>query len=65
MKLARYLEITRKTGEQFAEEAGVSQSTISRLLKRGQQPTIATMQRIAEATNGRVRPRDWFNGHAV
>lgn len=61
MTLAEYLEITGMRRFHFAQKAGLSASSITELLN-GQtlMPSLAVAQKIEAATNGAVRPQDWY-----
>jgi predicted site-specific integrase-resolvase len=60
MKLAAYLEANAIRPAAFAELLGVDTSTIYRLKADGQIPTPELMRKIVEATEGAVRPDDFY-----
>ena len=60
MKLTDYLTKTGKSASDFAADLGLSVSTITRLLKGERQPKWATLEKIAAATAGKVRPNDFM-----
>jgi transcriptional regulator with XRE-family HTH domain len=61
MKLDRYLALRRMTQKEFAAHADINQSTVARLLHGDRRPSLAMIERIHAATNGRVTARDWLN----
>lgn len=59
MKLSAYLELKGTKPSAFATEVGVPASTISRILSGDRVPTLATVQKINEATKGAVTASDF------
>lgn len=53
MKLGRWLEQKSLGVTEFAEEIGVTQSTVSRILQ-GEPPNLRTAARVVAATGGEV-----------
>ena len=60
MKLAQYLTDSGLKQEDFAKLVGISQPHVSRLLKGGTWPQRALLQRITEATGGKVTADDFL-----
>jgi hypothetical protein len=60
MKLAAYLETNAIRPADFAEILGVDTSTVYRLKGDGQIPTPDLMRKIVDATDGAVRPDDFY-----
>lgn len=64
MKLEKWFARSDLTQAQFAELAGLSQPTVSRLLDedrdRSALPTWETIRKIERATEGAVTARDFF-----
>jgi antitoxin component HigA of HigAB toxin-antitoxin module len=46
--------------QDFADQIGVANSTLSRLLNGRRRPTLEQAQRIFEETKGNVTPKDWL-----
>lgn len=62
MKLSAYLEKRNETASAFAERIGRNVSTVSRLARGLTDPDRETMNRIMQATVGRVKPNDFYIG---
>jgi len=62
MTLELYLFKNGLTQEEFAVQTGLSQSTISRLIKGKFNPSLGLINRVYEATGGAVKPYD-FHKH--
>lgn len=62
MKLSDWLEQhwNDKTQGDFADAAGISQASVSRLLSGEQLPSMATVQAIYRVTGGQVSANDFF-----
>lgn len=60
MTLDDYLKSADLTEEKFAEKLSVSQPAVHRY-RKGRIPTPDVMQKIVEATAGRVTPNDFFD----
>jgi transcriptional regulator with XRE-family HTH domain len=60
MKLVDYLKKHELSQSNFANKAGLTDSTVSRVLKnRGYNPGIKVVAKIVEHTNGEVDYRDF------
>jgi len=64
MKLFDYLRAHKLTAQAFAFRAGVPTSTITRIIG-GKSPNIKTVQKIDEASGGKVEPRDFYRSDAA
>ncbi len=60
MKLRAYLDQKRLKLREFAAMTGLTASTISRLAAGKQAPSLDVAERIHRATNGRVKPEDFY-----
>lgn len=60
MTLAAYLEAEAETQTAFAARAGLSDSTLSRVLAGKTPPSADVIERIHTATKGRVTANDLF-----
>ena len=61
MKLSDYLTQEGETITSFAKRIERSTSTVSRLVRGLTDPDGATVRRIAEATNNKVQPNDFYS----
>jgi transcriptional regulator with XRE-family HTH domain len=61
MKVKDWMAAKGVNQTETAKLFGTTQASVSRLL-RGEFPSPAMMRRIAVATNGSVRPDDFFDG---
>ena len=61
MKLSVYLRRRRLKNADFAEIVNVTPEAVRLWLKGTRVPNQNTMRRIVEATDGRVRPNDFFS----
>ena len=61
MTLADWIEERKLTDEKMAKLVGVSRATISRLKRGINKPTIQTLVRIVEVTNGAVSGKDFLD----
>ena len=61
MKLKTYLNQTGQTAHNFAERVGCTSATVSRLLSGKRFPSPKLMRAIERATDGNVRPNDFFS----
>lgn len=59
MDLGAYLKSTGETQTAFAKRIGTTQDHVSELTTAKVNPTIATVSKIHEATNGKVSWADW------
>lgn len=60
MKLIDYLERERLSQTELAEKIGCSLSYLNQILHNIKKPSWATMLKITKATNGKVKPNDFF-----
>ena len=58
MTLSEYLSEAGLTDAQFAEKLGVNRSTVTRIRNGTHPPSMRTVIRIAEATDGKVTAND-------
>lgn len=56
--IKKYIFDKDMTQEQFAKLCGISIHAISDIITGKTQPTAATMQKIYDATNGKITPND-------
>lgn len=61
MTLADWIKERDLTDEKMAKLVGVSRATISRLKRGINKPTIQTLVRITEVTNGAVSGKDFLS----
>jgi transcriptional regulator with XRE-family HTH domain len=61
MKIESYLKREGLTQREFARQAGVAHSTITRLIKRKINPSREMVARIVEASGNAIRPNDLFD----
>jgi len=61
MTLDQYLTETNTTASTFAEKAGLSVATVSRLRRGKNRPDWATMDIILKAAGGKVTPNDFLS----
>ena len=60
MTLAKFLENSPLSEAAFAEKIGVKQATVNRYINGKRFPSPVMIQRIEEATKGKVKVMDWF-----
>lgn len=60
MLLKTYLKSVGMTETAFAEKLNVSQVTINRYVLGKRFPSPEMILRISAATNGKVKPADWY-----
>lgn len=60
MTLKAYMLEKGLRDEDFALLAGCDRTTIYRLREKGQRPSPALMEKIAEVTGGQVQPNDFY-----
>lgn len=65
MKLADYLATEGISNAEFARRTGLSEGTISLLVRGESWLSKGTADRIFEATAGRVTPNDFFRPEAA
>lgn len=61
MKLETYINSKKMTDATFGALAGLSQSQVSRLRRGLSMPSKEALDRIKEATKGRVTANDFFH----
>ena len=61
MTLKEYIQINRISQARFARRCGISRSAINHFIAGRRYPNPETMRRILLATNGEVKPNDFFN----
>lgn len=59
MQLRNYLDATGTRVADFAEDVGVSTTSVYRWLKGTRTPTPGEMRRVFAATHGLVQPNDF------
>lgn len=62
MKLDKYLETAKIKPARFADDIGVSASTLSRVLSGKRKPSLALIAKIERATDQAVTFRDLYDG---
>lgn len=62
MTLEQYLSEHKLTQQEFAEQIGITQSRVSRILSGSRGMPDRLLQRIYEVTNGDVTPNDLIIG---
>jgi transcriptional regulator with XRE-family HTH domain len=60
MTLNAYLVEHGLKDEDFAVRVGCDRTTIYRIRRKGQRPSPALMEKIAEETGGLVQPNDFY-----
>lgn len=61
MTLKEYIQINRISQARFARRCGISRSAINHFIAGRRYPNPETMRRILLATNGEVKPNDFFD----
>ena len=61
MTLAEFLDANNLTASEFARQITVSPETVSRYCNRERVPRKDEMQRIFDATEGKVTPNDFYD----
>ncbi len=61
MTLKEYIQINRISQARFARRCGISRSAINHFIAGRRYPNPETMRRILLASNGEVKPNDFFN----
>ena len=61
MTLKEYIQINKISQARFARRCGVSRSAINHFIAGRRYPNPETMRRILLASNGEVKPNDFFN----
>jgi transcriptional regulator with XRE-family HTH domain len=61
MTLSEYLKAKKISQAKFAYKCNLSRATICRILDGSRYPSPETMRRIFLASDGEVRPNDFFN----
>lgn len=61
MKLSEYLGRIEMTQRDFAKLVGVHESTLSRILRFYDQPTVTFIKKVERLTLGKVGLEDWPN----
>lgn len=60
MKLAEYIELENLALSEFAARIGVTHEAVRRYVRCKRVPTPAIIKKIVKATNGKVRPDDFY-----
>lgn len=61
MTLSEYLKAKKISQAKFARRCNLSRAAICRLVDGNRYPSAETMRRIFLATEGQVKPNDFFN----
>ena len=61
MTLKEYIQINKISQARFARRCGISRSAINHFIAGRRYPNPETMRRILLASNGEVKPNDFFN----
>jgi len=61
MTLKEYIQINRISQARFARRCGISRSAINHFIAGRRYPSPEIMRRILLATDGEVKPNDFFN----
>jgi len=61
MTLKQYIQINKISQARFARRCGISRSAINHFIAGRRYPNPETMRRILLASNGEVKPNDFFN----
>ena len=61
MTLKEYIKINKISQARFARRCGISRSAINHFIAGRRYPNPETMRRILLASNGEVKPNDFFN----
>jgi len=61
MTLKEYIKINKISQARFARRCGISRSAINHFIAGRRYPNPETMRRILLATNGEVKPNDFFD----
>ena len=65
MKLSEWLETNNLTASAFADQLGVSVSTVTRCMNGQRRPEWPTLDAILKATGGAVTPNDFLSGETA
>ena len=60
MKLTEYLKLINKRPVNWAKEMGLSEATVWRAVSGKAFPSPSTIRAIETASNGAVKPEDWY-----
>ncbi len=60
MTLKEYIQINKISQARFARRCGISRSAINHFIAGRRYPNPETMRRILLASNGEVKPNDFF-----
>ena len=61
MTLKEYLKINKITQSKFARRCGITRSAVSHFVANRRYPSPEVLRRIILASNGEVKPNDFFN----
>ena len=61
MTLKEYIKINKISQARFARRCGISRSAINHFIAGRRYPNPETMRRILLATDGEVKPNDFFD----
>ena len=61
MTLKEYIQINKISQARFARRCGISRSAINHFIAGRRYPNPETMRRILLASNGEVKPNDFFD----
>jgi len=61
MTLKEYIQINRISQARFARRCGISRQAINHFIAGRRYPSPETMRRILLASNGEIKPNDFFN----
>lgn len=62
MTLSDFLKRSKLSGNAFGKRIGYTRMAVSRWLRGIAMPSPDAIQRIYEATGGKVTANDWFHG---
>jgi len=60
MRLNEYARINRLRQQDLADQLGVTQATVSRLMSNKIAPSLKMAQKVEILTSGQVRAQDWY-----
>lgn len=65
MKLSAFLAEQKLSSAEFAAQISVNRSSVSRFCRGERKPDLVTLQRIHEATGGKVTAEDFFADQVI
>lgn len=64
-QLKRYLEVINKTNKELAEDLGIHQTKLSRLINGRDYPNVDLMYRLEEHSSGEIPAHHWWRVYSL